>query len=70
MISFVTLVLIFLFKDLPNEIDEYLVKDARTFISEDRPQVFLKFVSKLSISNDFPGTKLVLSLLELILVIH
>lgn len=54
----------------PNEIDVYLVNDARNFITEDRPHEFLKFVSKLSVSNDFPGTTLVLSLLELILTVN
>lgn len=47
-----------------------MVRDARNFISEDRPHIFLKFVSKLSVSNDFPGTTLVLCLLELILTVN
>lgn len=52
-----------------NEIDNYLVKDARNFVIEDRPQEFLKFVAKMSIQNEFPGKVLLLTLLELILVI-
>lgn len=57
-------------QDPPNEIDDYLVRDARNFISEDRPHVFLKFVAKMSVNNEFPGMTLVLCLLELILTVN
>ena len=57
-------------QDQPNEIDHSLMNDARSFVKEDRPQDFISLVSKLSIGNDFPGSDIILTTLELILTVN
>ena len=46
------------------------MNDARSFVKEDRPQDFISLVSKLSIGNDFPGSDIILTTLELILTVN
>lgn len=52
-----------------NSADGYLINEAVQLISNDRLPLFMRFVSNVTLMNRFPGPKLVLKLLEIILVI-
>lgn len=51
-----------------NEVDQYFITQAEQFIANDSLVLFIRFISNLIIRNRFPGPKIMLLMIEMILV--